>query len=223
MLTKRTCGMALLVAAIAGCAGANGLGGPEASPSQLIATTGESPSATMPSSSPYASPTDVDPSIEPPGSPGAGPEGDLFADPEGAYQMTIPRDWQASHGSLAQGIEVWFTAPLADGFRPNVNVLTQAIGELSLDEYTQLSLDNAPSFIGKFELVDSRTEFGAHGTELAVSEYRGTTGVNRLLSFVAVWTVHDGQAIVATLTSTPETYEAQREAWLPYLLTLSPT
>jgi hypothetical protein len=45
----------------------------------------------------------------------------------------------------------------------------------------------------------------------------------RPLRFLAVWALHDGNAIVTTLTMLTENFEAQSEDVLPYLLTLEPT
>ena len=151
-----------------------------------------------------------------------GQSGVSFVDPEGAYRMTIPDSWEARHGAIAEGIEVWLAGDVEDGFGPNVNVLTQATGGMTLDEYTETSIANAPTFVKDFEVLDSRRESGPNGTDLAVLEYSGEAGTDRPLRFLAVWTVNDGQAVVATFTTTPERYEEQRGDVLPYMLTLEP-
>ena len=139
------------------------------------------------------------------------------------YRLTVPESWEPRHGALAQGIEVWLTHEAADGFAPNVNVLTQAVGNMTLDEYTEASIANAPAFIQDFELGDSRTVTGPAG-ELAVVEYSGKAGgAQNPLRFLAVWALHDGNAIVTTFTTLAENFEAQSEDVLPYLLTLEPT
>ena len=140
----------------------------------------------------------------------------------GGYRITVPDSWEARHGAIAEGIEVWLAGEVEDGFGPNVNVLTQATGGMTLDEYTETSIANAPTFVKDFEVLDSRRETGPNGTELAVLEYSGEAGTDRPLRFLAVWTVNDGQAVVATFTTTPERYEEQRDDVLPYLLTLEP-
>jgi hypothetical protein len=95
---------------------------------------------------------------------------------------------------------------------------------MTLDEYTQASIDNAPAFIQDFELGESRTVTGPGGSELAVLEYSGRAGgAESPLRFLAVWGLNDGNAIVATFTSLEEHFEAQRDDVLPYLLTLEPT
>ena len=223
---KRFVVVPLLAMLIAACSGGSST---SPSPSPSPATPTQAPvQAPTPSEvpSPSAAPSTEppSPSPEPEGSATAGPEGEAFVDPEGLYRLTVSAAWEPRHGALAQGIEVWLTHPPADGFAPNVNILTQATGTMTLDEYTQTSLDNAPTFIEDFELIDSRTVTGPGGSELAVVEYSGIAGgANSPLRFQAVWTVHEGNAIVATFTSLAEHFEAQRDEVLPYLLTLEPT
>ena len=143
-------------------------------------------------------------------------------DPEGEYRITVDPAWDAEHGTLAQGIEVWFTGPVVDNFRPNVNILTQSVGSMSLEQYTELSIENGPNFIADFALVESHTETGVNGTALAVLEYTGSAANDLPLRFLAVWTVADGTAIVATVTAPTDRFEEERDAALPYLRTLEP-
>jgi hypothetical protein len=221
-MVKRSA-LALVLVAVGACSGTTGPTGSTGvpasssppSPSPIASTTpasSESPESAAPTEAPTS----------PSGSAAAGPPGLSFVDPEGDYRITIPDDWEARHGAFAQGIEVWLVAEVADAFGPNVNVLTQAVGDMTLDEYTEMSIATAPNLVKDFEVQDSRTEVAPSGTELAVLEYSGEAGADRPLRFLAVWTVRDGKAIVATFTSTPEAYAEQRDAILPYLLTLEP-
>ena len=86
--------------------------------------------------------------------------------PRGPYRITVPDSWEARHGAIAEGIEVWLAGEIEDGFGPNVNVLTQTTGNMTLDEYTESSIANAPNFVKDFEVLDSRRETGPNGTEL---------------------------------------------------------
>ena len=182
-------------------------------PPSVVPITEAPPTSPPPTTVASSAPTDI-------GSPG--PDGESYVDPEGAYRITIPDSWEARHGAIAEGIEVWLTDEVEDGFGPNVNVLTQTTGNMTLDEYTETSIANAPSFVKDFEVQDSRRETGPNGTELAVLEYSGEAGADRPLRFLAVWTVANGQAVVATFTTTPDRYEELRSDVLPYLLTLEP-
>ncbi|HEV8489401.1 MAG TPA: hypothetical protein VGQ58_06395 [Candidatus Limnocylindrales bacterium] len=134
--------------------------------------------------------------------------------------MTIGTNWVAHHGGFAEGIEVWAVATQEDDFMPNVNVLTQAIGDMTLEDYSALSLRNAPLLIADFRLLESRTARGPDGSLLAVLDFTGT-GVGRRLHFLAVWTVRDGRAIVATLTTPVGSFDRIRATIEPYLLTLA--
>ena len=207
--------VALVAILSAGCAGSDG---PTAS-----GTASPTPTEASPSSP--AAPATA--STRPPGTVGPGTTdgavGTTFVDPEGAYRITVPDEWVANHGAFAEGVESWFTGPAEGGFRPNVKVLTHVVGDMDLDAYGDLSIEGAPTLIAEFELVDSRTELGEGGTELGVMEYRGRVAADGPLGFLAVYAISEENAIVATLTASVDIYAAQRDAWLPYLLTLEPT
>ena len=200
-MVKRLALVPLLAVVVAACAGSSTTtpSNPPASVQTTAPTEAAAPSETP---SPSVAPTAEPPSPSPETSAAAGPAGEAFVDPEGMYRLTVPESWEPRHGALAQGIEVWLTHPAADGFSPNVNVLTQAVGDMTLDEYTQASIDNAPAFIQDFELGETRTVTGPGGGELAVVEYSGRAGgAQNPLRFLAVWTVYEGNAIVTTFTT----------------------
>jgi hypothetical protein len=216
---------ALLMVVVAACSGAAGSPDTAQLPtaSQAPIASQEPPSAEPITEAPATSPAPTSVASSAPTDTGRpGPPGESYADPEGAYRITVPDSWEARHGAIAEGIEVWLAGEVEDEFGPNVNVLTQASGNMTLDEYTETSIANAPTFVKDFEVLDSRRETGPNGTELAVLEYSGEAGSDRPLRFLAVWTVNDGRAVVATFTTTPERYDEQRGDVLPYLLTLEP-
>ena len=220
-MPKRLVLVPLLAITLAACSGSTTTtsSSPTAASPTPALTEAPPPSAEP---SPSVAPSEP-PSPSPDTSAAAGPDGEAFVDPEGLYRVTVDDAWEPRHGAIAQGIEVWLTHPIADGFAPNVNILTQATGNMTLDEYTQASIDNAPTFIQDFELADTRTVAGPGG-DLAVVEYSGKAGgAEQPLRFLAVWTVHEGNGIVATFTSLEEHFDAQRDEVLPYLLTLEPT
>ena len=224
-MVKRLALVPLLAVVVGACAGSTTTtaSSPPASVQTSAPTEAPAPSE-APSPSVEPTPEPLSPSPSPDTSAAAGPAGEAFVDPEGMYRLTVPKSWEPRHGALAQGIEVWLTHPAADGFAPNVNVLTQAVGDMTLDEYTQASIDNAPAFIQDFELGETRTVAGPGGGELAVVEYSGRAGgAQNPLRFLAVWALNDGNAIVTTFTSLAENFEEQRDDVLPYLLTLEPT
>ena len=209
--------VALVAILSAGCAGSDG---PTASGILGPTPPDASPSSQV-SSAPSTAPTRPSGTVRPGTTDGA--VGTTFVDPEGAYSITVPDEWVANHGAFAEGVESWFTGPAEGGFRPNVKVLTHVVGDMDIDAYGELSIEGAPTLITEFELVDSRTEIGEGGTELGVMEYRGRVAADGPLGFLAVYAISEENAIVATLTASVDIYAAQRDAWLPYLLTLEPT
>jgi serine/threonine-protein kinase len=95
----------------------------------------------------------------------------------------------------------------SDDFRENVNVLVQALPDkVSLDDYTKLSLDQAPKLITGFDLLDQGSTILA-GTPAHQVHYRGAQGTFRL-EWKQVWTVRNGRAFVLTYTAERERYEA---------------
>ncbi len=151
------------------------------------------------------------------------PNGVSFTDPEGTYQMVISDEWVASNATFAAGIEMWFVAEPVDGFTSNVNVLTQPVPtDMALEDYLNLSIESAPGFIADFRLIRQEVVTGRDGQPLALMEYVGSPQ-GSALHFLGVFGLGDGEAVVATLSTPPETYERLAEEIEPYLLTLLPT
>ncbi|MCI0582724.1 MAG: DUF1795 domain-containing protein [Chloroflexi bacterium] len=179
-----------------------------------------------PTASPVASRTPRPTPSEPP-SPTSSPLpsgeiGSVFVDPEGGYVIEIDPAWTAAPaGIVVEGIEFWFVAPVEDGFAPNVNVLTQTSGGMSLTAYLELSLQNAPAFVGDFELISSKEIEGAH-VRLGRLDYMGVVG-GRSLHFLAVVALDDTTAYVATLTTPSESFKRLQRVVEPFLLTLAPS
>lgn len=126
------------------------------------------------------------------------------------YDFTIgyPKDWDKQEGTL--GSAVLLLSPLegsSDEFRENVNVLVQTLPDkMSLDQYTKLSLDQAPKLITGFDLLDEGSTNLA-GSPAHQVHYRGEQGSFRL-EWKQVWTVRDGKAFVLTYTAERKRYGA---------------
>src|SRR6185295_20258324 len=127
--------------------------------------------------------------------------GTTYNDPEGAYALQVDPAWEIQVGGVTQGVEVWFVGPSEADFRPNVNLLTQAAPGVSLDQYAQVSVANAPEFISDFALV-SQAQMDGPGGRLAMFEYTGSYQ-GRQLHFLAYFGVKNDKAVVATLTTPP--------------------
>jgi hypothetical protein len=144
--------------------------------------------------------------------------GQVFEDPQGSYEIEVDPDWEAHHGEIAEDVEVWVVGPSEDGFAPNVNTLTQAAPGVDLSEYLDISVEQGPSFVPDFELLDSDVVEGSE-SELGLLEYTGTQD-DRPLHFLATVDVQDGTAVVATFTAPPGVFDESRGEIEPYLLTL---
>lgn len=184
----------LLLLGTAGCSGA--VSGAEASPAASAVSQPDKPSK---SDSPA-------------------PDGAAFTDPEGRYTLTVPADWEANPGVAGEGIEVWLLGDSSGAVATNVNVLTEDVTGMSLQDYLDLSIANAGKLVEDFELISSEVVTGSAGQELAVMEY---TGVG--LHFLGVFGMSAQGSVVITLTSSPDDFATYRGAAYPYMLTLQPT
>ena len=70
-------------------------------------------------------------------------DGKAFVDPQGTYLISIGSDWVEQPGAFVKEVEAWVIAEPADGFAPNVNVLTQDAPGMSVAEYLDFSLMSA--------------------------------------------------------------------------------
>src|SRR5512133_3696311 len=184
----------LLLLGVAGCSGA--ANGAEASPA---ASASAQPTKPSKSDAPAL-------------------DGTAFTDPGGRYTLTVPADWQASDGVAGEGIEVWLLGDAGGAVATNINVLTEDVTGMSLQDYLDLSIANAGKLVDDFELISSDVVTGSAGQELAVMEY---TGVG--LHFLGVFGMSAQGSVVITLTASPDDFAAYRDAALPYMLTLVPT
>jgi hypothetical protein len=149
-------------------------------------------------------------------------DGEVFLDPQGAYTMTISSDWSRMSGVADDDIEFWALDSSQVGFADNVNVLTQDAPDMDLDDYMDISAKN----MGGLQVLDQYTVVGTNGNELGVLESQGTplgAATDTPIHFLTVVDVLDEVAIVATLSATPESFEARRSTAEPYLLTLQAT
>ncbi len=144
-----------------------------------------------------------------------------YSDPEGAYTIRVDPAWELHAGGVVEGVESWFIGAVENGFRPNVNVLTQASQGLSLSDYINTSISQGPSLMPDFRLV-SQSQFDASGVTLGQLDYIGTfQGYH--LHFLAVVGMHADRAVVATLTAPLPSFDTWRVSVEPYLRTLRPT
>jgi hypothetical protein len=134
--------------------------------------------------------------------------------------MQISPDWVDAGGTFVKEVEAWYISAADGVFRNNVNVLTQDTQGMDLQEY----VDFSAAHLGGLELVSATIVPGAFGGEIGLMDYQGTIpGAPVPLHALATVAVSDGVAVVATLTTTLETFAAERVSSERYLLTLQRT
>lgn len=144
---------------------------------------------------------------------------EFFADPEGEYTIEVNPDWVASHGAIAAGIELWFINDGTDGFAENLNLLTQNVGELTLEEYLELSADSIAELLQDGAVLEQGIVPGLQGQDLGVLLYEGAAGQG-LGTFLAVFGVEDGTAVVATFVALPDEFDELVTEVEDYMFTL---
>lgn len=163
--------------------------------------------------------TDVEPvETEVPASAEASTDGGEFTDPDGDDTITVGSEWTATPaGAVGDGTEAWAVASPGNEFTSNVNVLSQPAPGLDLASYLEASVENT----GTFEVIDQATVTGENGNELGLLEFAGpVAGSDLELHFLAVVDVTDGTAVLATLSTLEENFEALRSSVEPFMLTL---
>ncbi len=142
-----------------------------------------------------------------------------FTDPQGYYSIEIDPSWERRTDVPSEAVEVWTVAPSSDGFQPNVNILRDAPGGRDLAGYMEFSEAN----LGSLELVGKAVVKGESGNELGVFEYTGLVpSADRRLHFLAIVSVTDEHAIVATLSTLASNFREIRKDVEPLLRTLRP-
>ena len=143
-----------------------------------------------------------------------------FVDPQGTYSIDISPTWTEQSGTVVSEVEAWLIGLGDTQFQDNVNVLTQETQGRDLQEY----LDFSTASMGDMELISETIVTGTAGNELALLEYSGVLpGAPIPLHALATVSVDDGTAIIATLTTTLDTFEEARAEAERYLLTLQQT
>jgi hypothetical protein len=146
--------------------------------------------------------------------------GSTFVDPQGTYTITVAPTWKRRPGTVVAEVEAWQVAPRANGFTPNVNVLTQDTAGASFRRYRAISLRSLAGTPGA-RVYASGTRTERDGTRLGWIDYAAPFGRHRLHAF-GVFGIWQGHAIVATLTALPGNFGKLRSKFAPYLFTLGP-
>lgn len=147
-------------------------------------------------------------------------EGEVFADPQGAYVITVPSDWKPVTARDPE-VEAWAVGPKRSGFTPNVNMLTVQEPGDTLQHYLDASIDQLAVLPG-FETRDREVVAGAEGQELGVLHYSASPN-EAPISFLGYIAVRSDGVVIATLTALPASFDQLRREVEPYLRTLKAT
>jgi hypothetical protein len=163
-----------------------------------------------------------------------GPHADAtaFDDPQGAYTVDIDPRWTANENATNPEVESWFTGTGNPAFRDNVNIVTQQIGQMDLDQYMQLVTGQAAKTVPDYKLREFRIvsvdDASSSDTTAKVPPQLGVfayTGKNqgKDFGFLFIASVEHGRAVLATLTTGADRFEKLRDRVEPYLMTLRQT
>jgi hypothetical protein len=148
-----------------------------------------------------------------------------YRDPQGAYSLEVDPQWRVPTSTAGGNVETWYTQTGTADFRDNVTIVAQPVGEVDLDQYLQLVIDQAPKSVNDFKLREFRvvtipTESKTKVPKsLGVVAYEGRKG-DQTYGFFFVASVEDGDAVVATLTTDQDRFNDVRAKVAPYLMTL---
>jgi hypothetical protein len=153
-----------------------------------------------------------------------------FRDPQGTYTLQIDPHWRATHNAASPDVESWFTGTGTVDFQDNVNILSQRVAEVDLDQYMQLVIDEAQKSVDKYALKEFRVvttnpltgTTSKTPTQLGVIAYTGNRG-GKSFGFFFVASIEHGDAVLATLTTAQDRFDKVRAKVEPYLMTLRQT
>ena len=161
--------------------------------------------------------------------------GDTFTDPEGAYTMTVGRDWTKTVGAgdveglgkvLADYAEYWLIPAPSSGFATSLNVVTLPPLGIELADFVAGSGRAVENMDGDLKAVQTTMVEGANGSQMGYVEYSGVaTGreADGPLHYLVMISLRDHGMAVVTLQADEASFEQQRRAAMPYMLTLQAT
>ncbi|MBI5036239.1 hypothetical protein HZC09_02755 [Candidatus Micrarchaeota archaeon] len=72
----------------------------------------------------------------------------------GEFTFKDPAGWTKDESGKMGTMAIWF-GPQKNGFTANINLVSEEIGEMSLEDYDALSIGNAPKVLTDYEVLDS--------------------------------------------------------------------
>lgn len=123
------------------------------------------------------------------------------------YQLEYPDNWNVTTADYA-GVDAIFMSPKeysSDPFLENFNVVIQDVDDITLQEYTDLSLSQIENMINDAEIV-ANEENTINGNICNTLIYTGKPGAHHL-QYRQDYYIVDGKAYVVTFTCEQDRYE----------------
>lgn len=140
------------------------------------------------------------------------PEGFLtYTDATYKISLIYPKDWEKKVGKM--GTVVAFLSPpenASDEFRENVNIVIEDISSqpMTLDEYTNLSLNQLDQFVQNPNILESSedTLSGIRAYRLVYTGEMESNGNVYALKWLQVYTIKNNKVYMFTYTSAEDSY-----------------
>lgn len=139
----------------------------------------------------------------------------VFTDATDSIEIDIPVHWEHELFDAGVELDIWYFEDAKSIFRPNMNLMSQYTGGLSMQEYLDLSVEVGVPGATDFALIGSHITVGPNGQEIGVFEY-----VAAGYHFVGLVQIEDGLARLLTLTSTESHFEELRAEVEPVMMSL---
>lgn len=128
----------------------------------------------------------------------------------GEFTFKDPAGWTKDESGKMGTTAIWF-GPQKDGFTANINLVSEEIGEMSLEDYDALSIGNAPKVLTDYALLDSgrKSVCGRQGKSYTFSFTQGTSK----LKAKNVFFVSNGAAYTITYTNLAGNFAANEKVF----------
>ncbi len=119
-----------------------------------------------------------------------------------------PKDWtyRKLGDASTPGAQFAIVGPSKDGFAPNINLVVEVVGNMSLADYVKLSEANAPHSISDFKVL-SRSDLKFADLQAKSIVYTGSPNGSTALKFKCVMGVSDDTGITFTFTALPSQFD----------------
>jgi len=129
-----------------------------------------------------------------------------------ALSVAVPTGWKSDKSGLL-GSKLILFGPEHEGFRVNINLMTEKVGSMSLSDYARVSEENAGKIITGYELL-SKGSTKMDGVDARFMVYRGSIGTPpRQLEFKGVFSIRGKIAYILTYTAPKDVFDQHQKAF----------